>query len=86
MVAPEFETIEGPPDPPFCHLFDRGAFRVDQLPVGTGEALPDLVDGHAGVHGRDPTPTEADHQKRRARRGCVRDTGYVPGRRSDNRV
>jgi hypothetical protein len=54
-------------------------FRVDQLPAGTGEALRDLVDGHAGVHGCDPTPAEAEHQQRRARRGCVRDAGYVRG-------
>jgi hypothetical protein len=61
LVAPQFETIDDPPDPPFSHLFDRGALRGDQLPAGTGEALQDLVDSHAGVHGRDPTPTEAEH-------------------------
>jgi hypothetical protein len=54
-------------------------FRVDQFPAGTGEALPDLVDGHAGVHGRDPTPTEAEHQKRRARRGGMGGASDVRG-------
>ena len=54
-------------------------FRVDQFPASTGEALPDLVDGHAGLHGRDPTATEAEHQKRRARRGGMGGASDVRG-------
>ena len=51
LVTPEFETIDSPLDPPFDHLFDRGEFCVDQLPASTGEALPELLDCRAGVHG-----------------------------------